>query len=130
MNNQKTQGDRLLPGIDIVTGLANVLNTEAIFYDVLSMFHQAHGKDAEKLNIAFINRDIETLKNVTHTLKGVSGSIAATELYNYVKSLDSILLLGDIEHQELPLLLDNIFKEIAIVLQGIESALIKKTALL
>lgn len=127
--NQSIEKNTLLPGINIASGLSNVLNDEVLFYDVLAMFCQEHGQDGEKFKSAFHNNDIATLKHLAHTLKGVSASIAALELHNKTKLLDDLIHCDNQEQQNLSLYLEDTYQELTLVLEGIQRALQQKPTL-
>lgn len=128
--HQSIKQINILPGINITEGLSNVLNDEALFYDVLTMFFQEHGQDGQKFKSAFMNNDIETLKHLAHTLKGVSASIAAVELHNKTKLLDDLINFGNKDQQNLSLYLENTHQELTLVLEGIQAALNHKPSLI
>ena len=112
------------PGIDIDIGVNNVLGDENLFEEILVMFYQDHGEDKDKIAQAINDNDILTLKSLTHTLKGVSCSIGAMELFQHTKALD--LAANDQNNQEF----DYLYKPVSIaldkVLLGIENKLSSK----
>lgn len=77
-----------IEGIENSVGLSNVLGDESLFEEILIMFYQDHNEDAIKLQKAIENQDTASLKHIAHTLKGVSSSVGALELFSKVKDLD------------------------------------------
>jgi len=78
-----------IEGIDNSVGLHNVLGDELLFKEILVMFYHDHNEDIIRLREAIENKDFANLKHIVHTLKGVSSSVGAMELYNKARQLDS-----------------------------------------
>ena len=109
--------DNKYPGIDYTVGVNNVLGDEALFKEILSMFHQDHGEDQNKIAQAIRDGDDKTLKHLVHTLKGVSCSIGAMTLYEHTKKLDVAVNEG--RSSEFQSLFEPITAELSVVLSGI-----------
>jgi diguanylate cyclase (GGDEF)-like protein len=75
-------------GIDFDVGVGNVLGDEALFKEILVMFYQDHHLDGGKLQNAIQGNDIDTVKHLAHTLKGVACSVGAMDLFEVTKALD------------------------------------------
>lgn len=75
-------------GIDFDIGVNNVLGDEALFKEILVMFYQDHHLDGEKLHNAIQEKDTDSVKHIVHTLKGVSCSVGAMDLFEATKALD------------------------------------------
>lgn len=114
-NNEK------YPGIDFSTGVNNVLGDEELFQDILVMFYQDHGKDHENIQEAIANNDIDKLKHLVHTLKGVVCSIGAMNLFKLCKALDEAVNEG--RETEFQSLFSPVKEELVVVLSGLESSL-------
>jgi len=80
-----------VPGIDFAIGLANVLEDESLFREILMLFYQDHSLDGEKLKVALLTDDIKKAKHLIHTLKGVACSIGAMNLFEQSKILDTAI---------------------------------------
>lgn len=76
------------PGIDYEIGVGNVLGDDELFSEILLMFIEDHGNDAQKLEKSIQEGDYATLKSVIHTLKGVACSVGAMELFEVARELD------------------------------------------
>jgi len=83
-----------LPGIDIDKGLALLDGREDIYLKVVTAFIVEYS-DIEKfktqMNHLIISNLTEEAKRLAHTIKGVAGSIGATELIYSVQQLDKAL---------------------------------------
>jgi len=83
-----------LPGLDISKALAQLGGREEIFLKVISAFIFEYG-DSKKIEAQMSNflskqMDVEA-KRLAHTIKGVSGSIGATELQEAAIQLEMAL---------------------------------------
>lgn len=86
--HKQTESDEIYPGINFQIGLNNVLGDESLFADILVMFHQDHGEDHNKIQQAIDDNDQQKIKHLVHTIKGVSCSIGAMDLFEFCKALD------------------------------------------
>ena len=112
------------PGIDFKIGVGNVLGDESLFEEILVMFYEDHSKDSEKILQAINSKDQPTFKHLVHTLKGVSCSIGAMELFELTKALDVAINLE--EKTNYQRLYEPVATEILKVLGGIEAKLSDK----
>jgi diguanylate cyclase (GGDEF)-like protein len=76
------------PGINYEIGVSNVLGDESLFADILVMFYQDHGEDHNNIQQAIDENDQQKIKHLVHTIKGVSCSIGAMDLFDLCKTLD------------------------------------------
>lgn len=86
--SMKTTNTGDYPGIDYQIGVNNVLGDDNLFQEILIMFYQDHGQDADKISQAIATDSYNDLKNLIHTLKGVACSIGAMKLFERCKALD------------------------------------------
>ena len=119
-NSSPSDGD--FPGIDSSVGLANVLNDEALFKEILVLFYQDHSHDGDKLKDAFITADLKAAKHVAHTLKGVACSVGAMKLFERTKELDYAINVSEFEQFEV-LFEQGVLPELLKVLAGIKQQL-------
>ena len=106
------------PGIDFQIGVGNVLGDEELFDEILVMFYEDHSKDSEKIQQAISSEDQAACKHLVHTLKGVSCSVGAMQLFELTKALDIAINLEDkVNYQRL---YEPVATEILKVLSGIE----------
>ena len=92
MDNEKPIEEGLIvtsfDGIEFDVGVSNVLGDEELFKEILIMFYQDHHLDGEKLGTALQEQDMDAVKHIAHTLKGVACSVGAMDLFEVTKSLD------------------------------------------
>lgn len=112
-----------LPGIDIELGLKNVLNDRNLFDEILVMFYQDHHQDEANIREALLGSDLEKVKHLVHTLKGVASSIGASELFRTCKKLDEAVN-QDTSANELLALFTPVSTELKQVIAGVKQALI------
>ena len=110
------------PGIDLAVGLANVLEDESLFCEILDLFYQDHSEDGEKLKAALLTGDIKSAKHLIHTLKGVSCSIGAMNLFEQSKIFDTAINDGETLTFEF-LLEQGVLPELNKVVAGIKDQL-------
>lgn len=110
------------PGIDFSVGLANVLDDESLFKEILVLFYQDHCHDGDKLRDAFIDEDIKAAKHVAHTLKGVACSVGAMTLFDRTKELDYAINTSEFEQFKV-LFEQGVLPELLRVLAGIKKEL-------
>lgn len=122
MDNSKEPSTAFsIEGIDVNMGMGNVLGDEKLFKDILIMFYQDHHEDADKLTIAIENNNIETLKQLVHTLKGVACSVGAMSLFDVAKLLD--IAMNNQQHDTYEALLKNVVTQLVLVMSDISDKL-------
>ncbi|PCI63488.1 MAG: hypothetical protein COB35_00085 [Gammaproteobacteria bacterium] len=112
------------PGINLSTGINNVLGDENLFEQILVMFYQDHAQDEKKLVHAVARDDISTAKHLAHTLKGVASSIGAMELFQKAKILDESI--NEQENERYNELISLLGEKLSQVISGIEKNLAEK----
>nr|WP_241242375.1 Hpt domain-containing protein [Thalassotalea sp. G2M2-11] len=88
------------------------------------MFYEDHGKDGEHIEQALKANDLERLKHLVHTLKGVACSISANTLFEAAKSFD--LAINEQRTQQYHELFAELEQQLSNVLAGIKRQLIDK----
>lgn len=114
----------LFPGIDYDIGVGNVLDDDELFKEILIMFYEDHANDGDNIQKAIIDSDQDNCKRLVHTLKGVSCSVGAMNLFECVKLLD--IAINENKEDEYQALLDLVKPEFNKVIEGIEVALADK----
>jgi len=118
---QNSATDEKYPGIDYQIGVANVLGDDDLFAEILTMFYEDHANDKEKIQQAIQSKDQTACKHLVHTLKGVSCSVGAMNLFEYTKALDvAINSENESDYQQL---FEPVSSELTKILLGIESHL-------
>lgn len=92
-------------GIDCEKGLSNCMDDMAFYKKILSMFLE--DDCFERARQAHEGRAYQELFSCMHMLKGVSGNIALTGLYEAIVPLVNLLRNGTDEHAEV----DRLFAE-------------------
>jgi HPt (histidine-containing phosphotransfer) domain-containing protein len=110
-----------LTGIDFDVGVNNVLGDEELFSEILVMFYQDHHLDGDKLNSALQSQDIDSMKHLAHTLKGVSCSVGAMLLFEKTKNFD--FAINESRVNEYESLLSELLPELTTVMQSIKTNL-------
>jgi HPt (histidine-containing phosphotransfer) domain-containing protein len=77
-----------LPGLDLTTALSQLGGKKKLFVRLLGMFEDAHTDDVNKIKGAFDGQDWTAVHELNHALKGVSGNLAANDLYKLSIELD------------------------------------------
>ena len=79
-----------LPGIDAALGLMT-WGDEEVYKRSLVGFGQQHAHDGAAIRAALDQGDIQKVKSISHTLKGVAGNLSATDLAHAAADLDRAL---------------------------------------
>ena len=106
-----------LPGINIQTGLTRLTGDTSLYRNLLKRFAGNQADTAIKIHQALITKDIKTAQRLAHTIKGVSGNISATLVFESATHLDDALRNKDI--QTAMTLLPDFSARLSEVIQGI-----------
>jgi signal transduction histidine kinase/CheY-like chemotaxis protein/HPt (histidine-containing phosphotransfer) domain-containing protein len=112
-------GDELpaeLPGIDLSTGLARLGGDQRLFKRVLLEFAKDHARVCSEIKSALGTGDQNLAERLAHTLKGLAGTLAASELTAAATDLDAALKRG--ERDNLGPLLDRVEEHLGVVLRS------------
>jgi CheY-like chemotaxis protein len=83
-----------LPGIDVAGGLARVGGNRGAYLRILRRFAADNRETTAGIRQAIEEEDLETAARLAHTVKGVSGNVGATSLYQIAADLESSLREG------------------------------------
>ena len=84
-----------IEGLDIEKGLVTTQNSTSLYLRLLRKFRESRGNDFEKVFAdALTSGDTERAERAVHTLKGITGSIGATELYERSRRLNEACKSG------------------------------------
>ncbi|WP_321494388.1 response regulator [uncultured Desulfobacter sp.] len=108
-----------LPGINIKAGLNRMSQDSSLYLNLLKKFAESQADTANKIQQALVKKDIETAQRLAHTIKGVSGNISATLVFESAKRIDNALKNIDIE--AVLSLLPDFSARLSEVVQGINS---------
>ena len=108
-----------IPGIDSVELMERIGEDLDLFWEVLGEFSDAY-RDAPLRIVAALGPDPAGAKHLTHTLKGVLGNLAATELFPLCQALDDALREG--RAQQYPALLTKLSQGVPDLCDAISAA--------
>ncbi len=81
-----------LPGIDIQDALRRVDGNVDLLKSLLAKFEKGYAGAAGAISDSLAAQDFETAARLAHSLKGVSGTIGARELYEAAKQLERAVI--------------------------------------
>ncbi|MCG2584859.1 hybrid sensor histidine kinase/response regulator [Massilia sp. TS11] len=80
-----------LPGIDVAAALAVLDGREALLRKLLGLFATQFGPTPERIRAALLDDDLGRARDLTHTLKGSSGNLAAQRVHAAAIALEHAL---------------------------------------
>jgi two-component system, sensor histidine kinase and response regulator len=83
-----------LPGFDVANGIVNFSGNVTLYRQMVAQFIHTHGADAATITAALTAGDSDQASTLTHALKGVAGSLAATRVYLVAAELETALKNG------------------------------------
>jgi len=84
-----------LPGIDIELGVKRLGGNRKFFRELLQEFYVCYADAAPTVREALENDNFSVALGLIHTLKGVSGNVAAEELYVAIQALEQEIRWGN-----------------------------------
>ena len=86
-----------LPGIDIAHGLQRMGDNEVLYKKLLVQFYEHYGDSARLISNYLEQGKSEQARQLSHTVKGISGNLAIHEVYRLAMALEMKLRSGDVE---------------------------------
>jgi signal transduction histidine kinase/DNA-binding response OmpR family regulator/HPt (histidine-containing phosphotransfer) domain-containing protein len=83
-----------LPGVDVAAGIKRIGGNPASYLRLLAKFVENQGDAMSQIRAAIDTVDQELAVRTAHTLKGVSGSIGATELSQMAGDMEAAFIAG------------------------------------
>jgi PAS domain S-box-containing protein len=80
-----------VPGIDIQAGLDRLAGDTNLYKNLLKRFAENQSDTPDKIQQALSNEDLETAHILAHTIKGVSGNVSATFVFESATRLDEAI---------------------------------------
>ena len=77
-----------LPGLNLKQALSQLGGKKALYVRLLGMFEGSHTGDVDRIIEAANAQDWTTVHDINHALKGVTGNLAADELFGLCTALD------------------------------------------
>ncbi len=84
-----------LPGFDIQDGLTRTDNDPDLYLRLLTIFKQDYKDWFAKIQTALLSGDIDQARGLVHNIKGVSGNIGASHLFETAGELEAALESGE-----------------------------------
>ncbi|MCI5142412.1 MAG: Hpt domain-containing protein [Candidatus Electrothrix sp. ATG1] len=110
---------RSLPCLDIQAGIRQLEGNKSLYIKLLKKFAECNHDLAEKIADKLVNNEEKKARILAHSIKGLSGSIGATELYLASAALEIAITEGKTENalQDFSNLLRTVLQSIAALLQ-------------
>jgi two-component system sensor histidine kinase/response regulator len=83
---------RDVPGLDPDRGLSQVMGRPHLYISLLSKFVEGQRTASQLIREAIAGQDWALAERLVHTLKGLAGTLAATELQRQVSRLEASLI--------------------------------------
>ncbi|MBF0193738.1 MAG: response regulator [Magnetococcales bacterium] len=111
-----------IAGIQLNEALDRLNNNQPLLKSILLEFHRTYSMAATDILELIDNKQANNLmsaKNIAHSIKGMAGNLAATELYNSATNLE--MALKESQQDRLPHLVEEFSNKLAVVLESIET---------
>ncbi len=108
-----------LPGLNIKLALSQLGGKKTLYLRLLGMFKDGHSGDVDRLLEVAATQDWTAVHEVNHALKGVTGNLAASELYELCVAVDKKMKA---DNHDIQAELDAMPAAMATLLEGIEVA--------
>jgi len=86
-----------LPGIDIQGGLQRMGDNRVLYRNLLVRFNEYYGDAARRIRNYLKEGETELARQLSHTIKGISGNLSINKVYHSAIALEAQLHSGDIE---------------------------------
>jgi polar amino acid transport system substrate-binding protein len=112
-----------IPGIDTTAGLARALGDAPLYRRLLARYEEQLTDFDATFRSAIDSGDTEEARRVVHTLNGVSGALGAPVIHKAAMMVESAVVAGSYDHEQLP----PLTREISQVLPGLSAYLADQT---
>lgn len=102
-----------LPGLNLKKALSQLGGKKTLYVRLLGMFEASHVEDGNRIIEAAKQEDWTSVNEINHALKGVTGNLAADDLFALCTSIDHKLKDGN----------HDIAQELADIPQAMETLL-------
>ncbi len=86
------KGPAELPALDMAQGIKRVGNKRELYFSLLADFIRDHSNFEAKSREALAAEDYETARRLTHTIKGIAGTIGAGKLQKMAAKLEKAIV--------------------------------------
>ena len=83
-----------LPGVDVASGLGNLLGNVPFYLEMLGKFIEHHGGDVDQLSHQAAAGDSEGARRLAHTMKGTAGTLGLKEIASLAAAVEQVVLAG------------------------------------
>jgi HPt (histidine-containing phosphotransfer) domain-containing protein len=99
VQNQKMAADfpETMPGIDIQRGLQTLSGNQALYKRLLVIFSHDYADAASRISALLQQGNLPEAAALIHTVKGVSGNLAAEDLYQAACALETAVKAEDMD---------------------------------
>ncbi|MDD2652169.1 MAG: PAS domain S-box protein [Sulfurimonas sp.] len=108
-------------GIDIDKALDRVADDEEILFGILKRFAASRKDEMQKIAKMYEEGNFDEFKMAVHTLKGLSGNIEATAVYEALKKLENSIKEEGVNSKTIKSLMQEIDEELKKVVASIET---------
>ena len=84
-----------LPGIDIASALERIGGNKALLVRLLRSFSDEYKRAASEIREALEKNDLQSARELAHSIKGVAGNLSATDLYAAASQLEATIRGND-----------------------------------
>ncbi len=106
-----------LAGIDVASGLTRVAGNQKLYKDLLQKFVLKNKDTSEQIRTALDEGEYQHAMNLAHTIKGISGNIAANQVFAAAKELESAIKQGKKDSYDH--LLNQLHQEVMVVVNSL-----------
>ncbi len=107
-----------MPGFDIESGLKKVSGKKLLYKKLLTTMQNQYDNAAVKIRNSLKNGDLDAALLLAHSLKGVSGNLAAKELSTSASKLENAIIKG--QETDYSGLLNKMEKDLNQVFESVE----------
>ncbi|MBU0483322.1 MAG: response regulator [Proteobacteria bacterium] len=93
-----------LPALNLQEGLKRLAGNKKVYLKLLRAFATEYHDISEKIKIALEKGELEKTQQLTHSLKGVAGNLAAKDIHQTAKDIEKALRDGASHEEFLPLI--------------------------
>jgi len=108
-----------IPGLNLEAGLQAVGNNRSVYKKILIKFFEHNRNTVPEIQKAVDTGAIKDAARAAHTLKGVSGNIGATEVYQCAAALEDAILNG--ESDQVAFLINRLTHRLGEVLEALST---------
>jgi len=87
-----------LPGIDIQGGLQRMGDNKVLYRSLLIRFNEHYGDAARRIRNFLNEGETELARQLSHTIKGISGNLSINKVYQAAIALEAQLRDGDVKN--------------------------------